>query len=146
MSDSNDTAPGREETGNGHSDLAAAVTDFRNTLEAAWPSTEAQSQVVEAFGKYASILSEAWQSQETSQRASESYAAYSQSVKEAFQDRAARQRVLDAYRSFVDDLKRAWQDVDPSTLSPGHLASVAEGISWVAGVAGEISRAGDRMD
>lgn len=146
MSDGDDTTSERDAAGDDHGDLTSAVTDFRNALEAAWPSADAQAKVIEAYEQYTAILSEAWRSPEVSRRASETYAAYAQSVREAFQEPDARKRMLDAYRSFVDDLKRAWQGVDPSTMTPGHLASMAEGMSWVAGVAGEISRAAGRSE
>jgi hypothetical protein len=113
---------------------------FRASLQGAWVSQEAEQAVNIAFAAYAAIAQEPWQSADLSKRLAEAYALCRKSVHEAFAVQGA-DRVLESYRQYVRDLKSVWADLDPESLAPEDLGSIAQGMSWVASVTLEVSAA-----
>jgi len=127
-----DTAPQQQ--------FAPIHEEFQVLLREAWPSKDAEQAVSDAYAAYAAILQEPWQSTDLSKRLAEAYELCQKRVQEAFSDSNADQ-ITDAYRRYVRHLKNVWADLDPESLGPEDLSAIAQGISWVAGVALEISAA-----
>jgi hypothetical protein len=120
--------------------FAPAVEEFQVLLRQAWPSQDADQAVNNAYAAYAAILQEPWQSADLNYRLAEAYALFQKRVHEVFAgDRA--DQVIDAYRRYVRHLKSEWANLDPESLGPEDLAAFAQGMSWVAGVAIEVSAA-----
>ncbi len=115
-----------------------AHEEFQARLRSAWPSATFEGAVNDAFAAYAAIVREPWESADLRQRASDAYAECNKRVREAFANGGA-ERVLDAYRQYVQQLKRVWASLDPEALPPTDLASLAQGMSWVASAAIEVT-------
>jgi hypothetical protein len=120
--------------------FASPLEEFQLRLREAWPSQDAEQAVSNAYAAYAAILQEPWQSTELNKRLAEAYELCQKRVREAFAGGNADQ-VIDAYRRYVRHLKNMWGDLDPESLGPEDLSAIAQGMSWVAGVALEVSAA-----
>ncbi len=117
-----------------------AHEEFRGLLRQAWPSPDAEQAVTKAFEAYSAILQEPWQSAELNQRLAEAYAQCRKCIHEAFADGSA-DKVIDAYRQYVRQVKSMWAELDPESIGPEDLGVIAQGMSWVASVAFEVSAA-----
>jgi hypothetical protein len=120
--------------------LAKAHEDFRARLQSAWPSAEAERSVTDAFAVYTAILQQPWTSPEYAARTASAYRDYKAQVHEAFAG-AAGEQVVDAYRIYLRKVKAFWAALNPASLEPQDLGAIAQGMSWVAGVAVEVAAA-----
>jgi hypothetical protein len=115
-----------------------AHEEFQRRLERAWPSREAQQAVTDAFAEYSAILQKPWQSVEMNKSLAEAYALCRKRIQEAFAgDNAG--AVTDAYQNYLRHLKSIWAELDPESFGPEELGAIAQGMSWVANVAFEVS-------
>lgn len=115
-----------------------AHDEFRARLQVAWPSSAAEQAVIQAFAAYVAVMQEPWQSAELSTRLGEAHAEYRERVRQAFAEGGGT-RILDAYREYVRHLKNVWTALDPDAVAPEDLVAIAQGMTWVAGVAVEVS-------
>jgi len=115
--------------------FGAAVEEFRDLLATVFGSEAEQGEVVRLYAAYATVLQDALRAPAVGTLAAERYEAYARAVAEAFSSEDARARLQDAYRSYVAAVKAAWAATDEAALGPEDLASIAEEMSWVAGVA-----------
>lgn len=118
--------------------FATAQEEFQALLREAWPSPEAELAVMNAYAAYAAVLQEPWQSSYLNERLAAMYEQYRTLIHEVFTGRNA-DPVIDAYRQYARNLKNAWANLDPESLGPEDLVAMAQGMSWVAGVAIEVS-------
>jgi len=116
--------------------FAPAHEEFRAELQRAWPSPEAQRAVSDAFAAYSAIV----QAEGYTQRAADAHAEGSKQIQIAFAEGGA-DLVMDAFRRYTQQLKLAWAELDPEALAPEDLGSIAQAMSWVAGVAFEVAAA-----
>jgi len=120
--------------------FAPAHEEFRAELQRAWHSPEAERAVIDAFAAYTAIVQEPWRSEEYTRRATDAYAEGSKQIQIAFAEGGA-DLVMDAFRRYTQQLKLAWAELDPEALAPEDLGSIAQAMSWVAGVAFEVAAA-----
>lgn len=117
-----------------------AHEEFQQRLGEAWPSQEAEQAVTEAFAEYSAILQKPWQSIELNKSVAEAYELCRKRIQEAFAGGNA-DAVIGAYRGYVRHLKSIWADLDPDSFGPEELGAIAQGMSWVASIAFEVSAA-----
>jgi hypothetical protein len=129
----------------GSQPFGPAHEEFQAHLQQAWPSPDVAQAVAEAFAAYSSIVQEPWGSPELQRRAAEAYAVYAGRIQQAFAHGRA-DHVTGAYRRYVQHLKRVWAAVDPDSLSPADLGAIAQGMSWVAGVAHGVAPGANPID
>jgi hypothetical protein len=124
--------------------FATAVDSFRAELTAAFGSQGSHRDVLELYGAYAAVFHDALQAPEVTTLAAQRFEAYARGVAAAFSSPDAWARIEAAYRSYVADAKAAWAAVDPVTIDASDLASIAEEMGWVAGVAGAVRQFRER--
>ena len=117
-----------------------AHEEFQRGLGKAWPSQEAEQAVTEAFAEYSAILQKPWQSIELNVSLAAAYEVCRKRIHEAFDDPNT-VAVSQAYRDYMRHLKSIWADLDPESITPEELGAIAQGMSWVASVAFEVSAA-----
>jgi len=113
----------------------AAGRYFRSLQEADVPE-ETRERVTEAYGDYAAVLQEAWAVPEIQERALEAYRRYAESMYEAYTSDGLAERATGSYRTYVGALRDTWASVDPETLGPDGLATIAQSVLSVASTAG----------
>jgi hypothetical protein len=123
------------------SEFAAAYAKFRSALQRAWPSADVERAVADAYTAYASAAQSAFEPAERSARAAYAYDEFNKRLRDSFATDATRAALRSAYRDYVADVQRAWTHVDASGLGADALATIAQSIAWVAGVAGHLELA-----
>jgi hypothetical protein len=119
-------------------DFGIAVEAFRSALHAAFESPEIEHRVINLYEAYAGVFRDAAQAPAVATLAAQRYEPYAQATAEVFATEPPRASLEAAYRAYIAATKAAWSAVDPETLEPADLASIAEEMSWVAGVVGAI--------
>jgi hypothetical protein len=113
--------------------FAAAQDQFLTRLRGALPSADAERAINEAFGMYLAVMQEPWASPEFSARAAGAYENYRRLTHTALAGDGGNE-IIEAYRSYLQDLKRLWAEVESEALSPQDVTTIAQGMTWVAGI------------
>jgi hypothetical protein len=123
-----------------------AVDAFRDALSRVFGSPEAERDVIDRYEAYARVFREALQSPSVSRMAAQQFEPYARAVAEVFANDDARNELETAFRDYLRALRDAWREVDPADLDATDLASIAEEMSWVAGVVAAMDRTRDVGD
>jgi hypothetical protein len=118
--------------------FSTAGAEFRSSLSAILGSPETEHGIAGLFDAYAAVAFEAMQSPGVASRAAERYEPYARAVADAFAVAASRDDLERAFSTYVGALQQAWTAIDATSLGPGELASIADGMQWVAGVVGVV--------
>jgi hypothetical protein len=118
--------------------FSAAGAQFRSSLSSILGSPELEHRIAGLFEDYAAVSYEAMQSAGVASRAAERYEPYARAVAVAFAVDASRHDLERAFSTYVGALQQAWTTIDATSLGPTELASIAEGMQWVAGVVGVV--------
>jgi hypothetical protein len=121
-------------------DFYDAADGYFRALEQAGVTEGRRDRVNEAYGHYAAVMQEAWEAPELRERAFTAYAAYADAMSEAWDANGSRSRATQAYSTYVDAICDGWKTVEPDTLNPESLATIAQSMLSVATTAGLCSQ------
>jgi hypothetical protein len=118
--------------------FSAAGAEFRSSLTSILGSPEVEQEITAQFDAYLAVAYEALQAPSVAARAAETFEQYARAVSEAFSADASRENLDQAFSTYVEALQQAWTALDTTSMGPAELASIAEGMRWVAGVVGAV--------
>ena len=116
-----------------------AYADLTQALQDALSTTAQRDSVNARFTEYLTLLQAAMSGQDLQAQCAQAYGIYIAALQEALAGAPQQQRAIEAFDRYLLALREAWTTMDPRTLTPRSVASIAQQImaaaSTVAGIA-----------